>query len=64
MKAIWKLTNSNDTVEITATNLLIAFAEASQRYVMFPTPDNAYTVEALVGEIIDFAEQHVVLPSA
>lgn len=64
MKEILKLTNSNDT-ELNATNLLIAFAEATHRYQMFGDAVSASTVESIVEEIMAFAaEQHGILPSA
>lgn len=64
MKEILKLTNSNDT-ELNATNLLIAFAEATHRYQMFGDATSASTVEAIVAEILSFAaEKNGILPSA
>lgn len=58
------MTNSNDT-ELNATNLLIAFAEATHRYQMFGNSTDAQTVEAIVEEIMAFAaERHGILPSA
>ena len=58
-----KSNNTND-VEVTATSLLIAFAEARNRFVMFGDDISLNILEAIIEEIEQFAHDHAAVSSS